>query len=158
MVAKKEPKLVKLTILNKDLAVAKSKLKQAANSVDEVEMIHVLQYLTPAERIALFNELYRVMKPGAKCQSITPHWASNRAYADLRVEFPPVVEAWFFNLNEDARKQDPGGDKRYKCNFNATWGYAIHPLLHARNQEYQQHAMTFWKEAAQDLIATLTKG
>jgi hypothetical protein len=27
----------------------------------------------------------------------------------------------------------------------------------SRNQEYQSHALTFWKEAAQDMIATLTK-
>ena len=157
MVAKKEPKLVKLTILHKDLAKAKTKLANASNSVDEAELIHIMQYLTPVERIALVNELFRVMKSGAKCQCITPHWASNRAYVDLRTVYPPVVEGWYFNLTAKYREQDSGGDKRYKCDFNATWGYAIHPLLHARNQEYQQHAMTFWKEAAQDLIATFTK-
>jgi hypothetical protein len=105
----------------------------------------------------LMNELQRVLKKGAKCQLVMPHWASNRAYADLRFQYPPVAESWFFSLNEDYRKQDPNFDKRYKCNFDFTCGYSLHPQLVSRNQEYQQHAITFWKEAAQDLIATIIK-
>lgn len=45
----------------------------------------------------------------------------------------------------------------YSCNFQCTWGFSLHPHLLTRNQEYQQHALQFWKESAQDIIATLTK-
>jgi len=140
-----------------DVARLRAKLLMAGGTVDSVEIIHALAYLKPVERINLMNELHRVMKKGAKCKIISPHWACNRAYADLRFEWPPVSEGWFFNLNAEYRKQDPGGDKRYKCDFDPTWGYSLHPAIGPRNQEYQQHAVTFWKEAAQDLIATLTK-
>ena len=157
MVSKKEPKEVSLKFTVAELSKLQKKLVQANDSVDVVELIHVLPYLTPGERINLMNELQRVLKKGAKCQMVMPHWASNRAYADLRFQYPPVAESWFFSLNEDYRKQDPNFDKRYKCNFDFTCGYSLHPHLISRNQEYQQHAITFWKEAAQDLIATITK-
>jgi hypothetical protein len=29
-------------------------------------------------------------------------------------------------------------------------------MIIPRNPEYQQHTLTFWKEAAQDIICTLT--
>jgi len=157
MVSKKAPKEVTLKFTVAELSKLQKKLVQANDSVDSVELIHVLPYLTPVERINLMNELQRVLKKGAKCQLVMPHWASNRAYADLRFQYPPVAESWFFSLNEDYRKQDPNFDKRYKCNFDFTCGYSLHPQLVSRNQEYQQHAITFWKEAAQDLIATIIK-
>ncbi len=157
MVSKKAPKEVTLKFTVAELSKLQKKLVQANESVDSVELIHVLPYLTPAERINLMNELQRVLKKGAKCQLVMPHWTSNRAYSDLRFQYPPVAESWFFSLNEDYRKQDLNFDKRYKCNFDFTCGYSLHPHLISRNQEYQQHAITFWKEAAQDLIATITK-
>ena len=149
--------MVKLDFTVADLAKAKTRLKQKNNSVDEVSCQYIICYLKPAERINFFNELFRVMKKGAKCLVSTPHWASNRAYADLRFEYPPVSESWYFNLNSEYRKQDKNSDKRYKCDFDATWGYSLHPSLISRNQEYQQHAATFWKEATQDMMATITK-
>lgn len=51
-------------------------------SVEEVHCSHFLEHLTNAERVHFWNELYRVMKPGAKAQIIVPHWSSGRAYGD----------------------------------------------------------------------------
>ena len=157
MVTKKTSKEVALKFTVAELSKLQKKLTQANDSVDTVELLHVLPYLTGIQRINLMNELQRVMKKGAKCQMVMPHWASNRAHADLRFQWPPVAEAWFFNLNNDYRKQDANHDKRYKCDFDFTCGYSLHPQLVSRNQEYQQHAITFWKEAGQDLIATIIK-
>lgn len=155
MVAKTKEKHLKLGVA--DLAEAKKKLTCADNSIDGAEVLFLLAYLTPVERINFVNELGRVLKKGAKCQFITPHWSCNRAYADLRMPYPPVAESWYFNLNSEYRKQDKFGDKRYKCDFDSTLGYSLHQSLHSRNQEYQQHAIMFWKEAGQDLIATIIK-
>jgi hypothetical protein len=44
----------------------------------------------------------------------------------------------------------------FSCDFDVVWGWSLHPQIAVRNQEYQQHALTFWIEAAQDMIATLT--
>jgi len=137
--------------------------KWANNSVEKAHASHFIEHLNATERCAFYNELYRVLVPGGTCQIITPHWASNRAYGDPTHQWPPVAEMSFYYLSAEWRKtQAPHTDakhwpKGYACNFVSTWGYAPHQLLLTRNTEYQQHALQFWKEAAQDLLCTLTK-
>lgn len=134
-----------------------------AESVEEAHASHFLEHLHPPQRIALFNGLYRVMKPGAQVTLITPHWASCRAFGDMTHVWPPVSEFFYFYLNREWRegnaphcdiKHNPAG---FDCHFEGTWGHGMHPALHARNQEYQQFALAWYKEAAQDLHACLTR-
>lgn len=132
-------------------------------SVEEAHASHFVEHLTAPQRVAFVNELYRVLIPGGACQIIVPHWASCRAYGDMTHQWPPVSEFWFFYLNKDWRAINaPHGDSQhvpggYSCDFEATWGYAIREDLQVRNQEYQQFAISNYKEAAQDLIATIKK-
>lgn len=136
------------------------------NSVDEAHASHFLEHLTNLndkwERVKFFNELYRILKPGAKVTLVFPHWASNRYYGDPTHK-EPFSEMGFFYLSKDWRKTqashtdsefNPNG---YSCNFSATWGYSLRPDLVSRNPEYQQYAIANFKEAAQDIIATLVK-
>ena len=131
--------------------------------IEEAHASHFVEHLTADERVHFYNELYRVLKPGAKVTIITPHWASNRAYGDPTHQWPPVAEMSFYYLKQDWRDtQAPHTDlkwnqKGYSCNFTATWGYSFSPELGARNQEYVQYALQNFKEAAQDLHATLVK-
>jgi len=138
-------------------AVVESVRKAKPNSTALIEATHVLQYLTPEERIAFVNQAYRALKVGGQLKVVVPHWSCSRAYGDLAVQWPPVVEQWFFHLAADWRKANNPNEKRYRCDFETTWGYGLHPAIAGRNQEYQQHAVMFFKEAAQDLFATLTK-
>lgn len=136
------------------------------NSVDEAHCSHTIEHLTNFngkwERVHFFNELYRVLKPGAKCLLVFPHWCSNRYYGDP-THAEPFSEMGFYYLSREWRRtQAPHSDiawneKGYACDFEASWGYNVHPTIAVRNQEYQQNALTFWKEAAQDIIATLVK-
>jgi hypothetical protein len=128
-----------------------------SDSIDNVNIINVLQFLTPAQRIHFVNELHRVMKKGSKAQIIAPHWCSSRALGDLAFVHPPIAEAWFPHLNAEWRKTQAPWGKQYRCDFDHTLGYGLHPGIVSRNPEYQQNAVTFWKEAAQDIIATLIK-
>ena len=128
-----------------------------SESVEEAHASHFVEHLTGPERIHFVNELYRVLIPGGKCQIIVPHWASCRAYGDLTHQWPPVSEFWFYYLNKEWRGANAPHNDGYNCDFEATWGYSLHPLINPRNTEYQQHAIQFWKEAAQDIIATLIK-
>lgn len=126
--------------------------------VDEIRCSHFVEHLEPAERIHFANEAYRVLKKGGTCQIITPHWASPRAYGDLTHKWPPVCEWWFPYLNVEWRKVNAPHNTDYTCDFDsAAPGYTVHPALQGRNPEYQQHALSFWKDAAQDMLATLTK-
>jgi hypothetical protein len=133
------------------------------DSVEEIHASHFLEHLTPVQRTHFMNEAYRVMKEGAKCTIITPHWASNRAYGDMTHQWPPVAEMFYYYLSQDWRNtQAPHTDKKwnptgFNCNFAATWGYSFAPEMNARNQEYVQFALSNYKEAAQDLYATLVK-
>lgn len=140
----------------------------ADNSVDEAHCSHFLEHLTNLgdrwERVNFFNELHRILKPGAQCQLILPHWASARYYGDPTHK-EPFSEWGFLYLNRDWRltqgnaphadiSVNPNG---YSCDFDWGYAYSLHQSIAVRNQEYQQHALTFWKESAQDIIATITK-
>lgn len=133
------------------------------NSVDEVHCSHFIEHLTATERVHFVNELCRVLKVGSHATVIAPHWASNRAYGDPTHQWPPVAEMWFYYLSKGWREtQAPHTDRQYNrdgfaCDLEATWGYSMHPTLQSRNQDYQQDALAWKKEAAQDIIATLKK-
>lgn len=139
------------------------------NSIDEVNASHIIEHFTASQRIHFVNELYRVLKKGSKATIISPHWASCRAYGDPTHQWPPISEFWFYYLSRTWRLGDdkippqaPHTDKKYwdqgfDCDFEATWGYGIHPNIQTRNAEYQEFAVNFYKEAVQDIHATLTK-
>jgi len=127
------------------------------DTVDEAHCSHFLEHLMAGQRIHFTNELFRVLKPGGKCQIITPHWASARAYGDLTHQWPPVSEFWFYYLDAGWRKDNAPHNDAYACDFAVTWGYTLNQALSARNPEYQQNALAWWKEAAQDIVATFTK-
>lgn len=135
-------------------------------SVTEAHASHFIEHLTNLndkwERVHFFNELCRVLARGGKCSLIFPHWASNRHYGDPTHK-EPFSEMGFCYLNREWRLANaPATDASnapgmYSCDFDWTYGYALHPGLTTRNQEFQQHALTWYKEAAQDIWATITK-
>lgn len=144
------------------------------NSVEEAHASHFLEHLTnfedKNERVKFFNELYRVLKVGAKCTLIFPHWNSNRYYGDP-THREPFSEMGFYYLSREWRLGNPEkgmganapdtdiawNPDGYSCDFEAAWGYGMNPALQVRNTEYQQYAMAWYKEAIQDVHATLTK-
>jgi len=136
------------------------------DSVDEIWCQNFLEHLTNLdgkfERVALFNEFYRVLKPGAKATVIIPHWSASRFYGDP-THCEPFSEFGFYYLSQAWRDAEaPATDAKhvpwgYRCNFEATWGYALHPALAARHSEHQQYATTWFKEACQEIHATLIK-
>jgi SAM-dependent methyltransferase len=126
-------------------------------SVEEAHSSHFLEHLEAMERVHFVNELHRVLVPGGKCQLIVPHWASCRAYGDLTHKWPPVSEFWFYYLSKEWRAANAPHNDFYHCDFEATWGYSVHPQIQLRNQEAQQFAFGFYKEAIQDIICMLTK-
>jgi len=126
-------------------------------SVDEAHCSHMIEHLTATQRVHFVNELHRVLKVGGQCQLIFPHALSERAYGDVTHQWPPVTTFWLFYLKREWRDVNAPHNDFYACDFDATWGMSVHPALHARNAEFQQFAVSFYKEAIQDIIATLTK-
>lgn len=124
-------------------------------SVDEVHCSHTLEHLAWPERVHFFNELYRVLKPGAKATIVIPHWTSARYYGDPTHK-EPFSEFGFYYLNKEWRGSN-APHTGYTCDFDSTWGYSLHPALGSRNQEFQQFAVQWYKEACTDIIATVTR-
>jgi SAM-dependent methyltransferase len=135
--------------------LAKTPWPWADNSVDEVHCSHFVEHLTAEERIVFVNELYRVLKPGAGALIVVPHWNSHRAYGDLTHRWPPVSEMWFYYLAADWRKVNAPHNDFYTCDFDVTWGYTMRQDLIGRNEEYRNYAIANFKDAAQDIIATM---
>lgn len=135
----------------------------ADNSVEEIHTSHFLEHLTAEERVNFVNQAFRVLVPGGKVTIIVPHWASNRAYGDPTHQWPPVSEMWFFYLAKSWRNtQAPHTDKQWNpsgfdCDFAATWGYSYSNELASRHPEHVQYALQNYKDAVQDLHATLVK-
>lgn len=131
------------------------------NSVGEFWASHFLEHLTGVERVAFFNELYRVLKPGGTGHIITPHWASNRAYGDWTHQWPPVAEMLWYYLDKNWRNsQAPHTDAQhnpagYTCDFGVTWGYSLNPALGVRSDEYRADAVANFKESIFDMNAHL---
>lgn len=129
----------------------------ADNSVDEFNCSHMIEHLTAPQRIHFMNELWRVLKPGAKGQVVTPHFGSVRAYGDLTHQWPPVVTFWYCYLNKEWRASQAPHNKDYTCDFDHGYGFSLHPAVEVRNQDYQNYAVIHLLEGAQDLVVTMTK-
>lgn len=154
------------------LDIGKAKWPWKDNSVDEANAAHFIEHLTNFngkwERTHFFNELYRVLKKGAKAQIIIPHWCSERYYGDP-THCEPFSEMAFYYLSKDWRlglngqgANAPHSDitwnkDGYNCDFDATWGYSLRADLQSRNTEFQMIAIQQQKGAAMDIIATLIK-
>lgn len=141
-----------------------------SNSVAEIHASHFLEHLTAVERCHVVNEMWRVLKPCRKENGVNkegfativcPAWSSNRAYGDPTHQWPPMCEMWFWYLSKEWRAANAPHtdaehwDKGFNCDFLFTQGYSMHQGILGRNEEYRQYALTWYKEAAQDIVATL---
>lgn len=135
-------------------------------SIEEAYSNHFLEHLTNLnganERIHFFNELHRVLRPGAKALVILPHWNSERYYGDPTHK-EPFSEMGVYYLNREWRiKQAPHTDIKwnphgYCCNFDASLGYALHPNFRALTGKDKEYAQQWLRGSVQELHLHLTK-
>jgi hypothetical protein len=132
------------------------------SSVDEARMSHSLEHFSGVQRVHIFNEMYRVLKPRAFATIITPYWCSNRAYGDFTHAWPPVSEALYLYVGKAWRKDkapdndiewNPAG---YSCDFDMEVRYDLHPAIKDSDEAARNMALTFYKEACQDLVVRIT--
>lgn len=127
------------------------------DSVDEVVSFHFLEHLDGFERIDFFNELYRVMKAGAKARFQVPYWSSMRAIQDPTHKFPPLCEASFCYMNKGWRVANKLDHYKLKCDFDFEFGYQLEQETATRSQEVQYDWVKHKLNAANDIIVTMTK-
>jgi SAM-dependent methyltransferase len=148
------------------LDIAESHWPWPDESVDEAHASHFIEHLTWPQRVHFFNELGRVLKKGGKATLVWPHWCSDRHWGDP-THHQPMSPFGLLYLNQEWRKVNAPHDDyasntehtwhEYTCDFDHVISYSLAPWLAGRNQEFLQFAMYAYKEAAQDVIATLTK-
>lgn len=133
-----------------------------SDSVAEAHSSHFVEHLDAAERVHFWNELYRVLVKDGKASIIVPHWASCRAYGDPTHKWPPVSEFAMYYLKREWRMGNaPHSDASnwkdgLSCDFDAVWGYGMHPEIQVKSQDAQQFSFQWYKEAIQDLHITVT--
>lgn len=124
------------------------------NSIEAVTSNHFVEHLTGAERVSFFNELYRVMKPGAQATIITPNWQHACAYGDPTHQWPPMSQWYPLYLDKDWRAVN-APHTQYTCDFNYNIGGSWDQSVQGRNMEYIQMAMNNYTNIWRDLIVTI---
>lgn len=133
------------------------------NSVREAHCSHFLEHLEVKARTHFLNELHRVLIPGGTATIIVPYWASSRAYGDITHAWPPIGEMTFYYWSRAWRLANaPHTDIQwnrhgFSCDFDFGCGYNTHQNLIGKSDVVQQFEINFYKEAAQDIVGTITK-
>lgn len=133
-------------------------------SVDEVWSSHFFEHLEVAERVHFINELYRVLKWGAKATIVAPSGTNFCAYGDPTHKWPPLVD-WAANYwwkqwrDANAPHADAANDPvyGYSCDFDFVIGWSTDPNIAAFNQERQLHMAKHSWNSMRDLWFNLTK-
>ena len=127
--------------------------------VEEVNMCHFLEHLDGAERVDLFNELYRVLNKNGKIYIVCPNWSHERAYGDPTHKWPPVCTWTFFYLDKNWRDLNAP-----HCGYTCDFDYSIMGVhdqndswVSLRNQETKVILMSRNINTTTDIVVTLNK-
>jgi hypothetical protein len=141
------------------------------DSVDEVYSQQFVEHLEPYDRIHFFNELWRVLKVGAKATLVTPYWSSMRATQDMTHKWPPLSEASYAYYDESWRclnglshervypscRCDKRGPRSYECNFSFMGGHGFAPDIAIKSEEARAMHSRHYNNSVNDLWCTVTK-
>lgn len=128
----------------------------AADSVEEIHCRRTIEYIDGPRRVPFMEEMFRVMKVGAKAAIFVPYWSSVRAIQDPFLAFPPLCEQSFLHFNKEWREQN-GVAYPIKADFHLTAGHYVEPDLEARVVEYRAFVSKHWLNTAHEMQVVLTK-
>lgn len=128
----------------------------ADNSVEYAFSSHFVEHLTGEERIGFFNELWRVMKPGAQAEIVTPDWSHASAYGDPTHKWPPM-SSWYVVYLDRKWREANICHIPYTCDFTGTYGYTPDLRFANQPQELVRQVVGHNINAAQNLHVKLTK-
>lgn len=124
------------------------------NSVDEVHCSHYIEHT--ADLIAFVDEMWRVMKLGAKATIIAPYYASIRAWQDPTHK-RAISEMTFMYFNKGWRDTNKLTHYGIKSDFDFTYGYQMMPDWATRAEEARVFAMRHYLNVISDIHIVLTK-
>lgn len=129
------------------------------SSVSDAYLSHFLEHLDGPERIAVMNELWRVLVDNGKVEVVSPCWSHERAYGDPSHKWPPIT-TWTFLYMNKAWRDINAPHCEYTCNFDYSI-VGIHDVndswIANRNNETKSILMSRNINTTTDIIATLNK-
>ena len=131
----------------------------ADNSIDGAFSSHFLEHLTGEQRIKYFNEMYRILKPGAKIKHIHPYYKSSRAVQDPTHQWPPICEDSYLYWNKEWRDINKLGHYLGNCNFrvdNMAYTFMDQEWL-TKNEATRNYAIKHYFNVVADLIVMQVK-
>lgn len=128
------------------------------NSIDAVHTSHFLEHLDGRQRIQFFNEMYRIMKKGAKMRHIHPYYKSSRAVQDPTHAFPPICEESYLYWTKEFREANKLGHYLGDCDFSFTIFYTFQdPVWMNKNEETRNFAIRHYFNVVADMIVDMVK-
>jgi predicted SAM-dependent methyltransferase len=106
--------------------------------------------------IKFFNELYRIMKPGATATIIAPYYMSVRAFGDPTHQ-RYIGDFSFYYVNKEWRDNNKLSHYGITCNFDAEMSYYVSNNMMLKSAEVRDKAFKEDWNAIDDIIVKLTK-
>jgi len=132
-------------------------VKPADASVGEVFSSHFIEHLSGPQRIIFFNELYRVMAPGAQATFIFPYYSSVRAIQDPTHAWPPIADASFLYWNKGWRKANGLDHYPIQADFDFVPSYSVAQPWASKHEEVRAMAMNSYLNAIPDGQVVMTR-
>jgi predicted SAM-dependent methyltransferase len=123
-------------------------------SVDEAICNHYIEHTK--DLISFMNELYRILKPGARCMINAPYYASMRAWQDP-THTRAISESTFLYYNKDWLTTNKLDHYPIHCDFDFQYGYNITPDWANRSEEARNFAIRHYINVISDIQVVLTK-
>lgn len=132
------------------------------SSVDEARMIHFLEHVPGKLRFKFMDELWRVLKPDARCLIVCPYYSSSSAVQDPTHEWPPICDMSFAYFHKASRIGAGLGHYPVSCDFDITTpeyeADAGPPLnIGARNEEFRSMVIKHYWNVVNVIKVWVTK-
>ena len=127
-----------------------------SESVTELVIPMVLNYIPGEDRGKFMDEVYRVLVTEGSAQVAVPYYTSMRAIQDYAGQWPPFCEASFMYFNRAWRAVNHP-ERDLKCNFDFTYGYQADQETASKNDEVRAFWIKHYINVVLDLTVMLTK-
>lgn len=124
------------------------------NSVDEIFCSHYIEH-TP-DLISFANELYRIMKVGAKAEIIAPYYSSIRAWQDP-THLRAISENTFLYFNKEWRNINKLDHYPIVADFDFESSYIIDRNWSEKDTDELKFAIKYYINVVSDINTILTK-
>jgi SAM-dependent methyltransferase len=126
----------------------------ADNSVDDAICNHYIEHTK--DIIKFMDEIYRILKPGAKILIRAPYYNSVRGWQDP-THTRLISEATFLYYNKDWRLANKLDHYPIHCDFDFNFGYDFMPDWAMRSEEAKAFALRHYTNVVSDIQALLVK-